>query len=156
MPNPSDTESARLRAPGLSLLLAYAAVLPIPFGSLLAWVLPPVAAGSAARATVIWAGAILCFLAGVRRGLSFRQPGGAYWTQVAGSLWLFLLGVGALEAVRSVGAVVLLLAGYASIGLGDVWAARLGYAPRYFARLRPLQMLVPVAALLALLVLRLR
>lgn len=156
MRTPPDTEAARRRAPAVSLLLAYAAVLPIPFGSTLAWALPPDPASLAARVTMIWAAAVLCFLAGVWRGLSFRQPGGVHWTQVVGSLWVFAFAVGALEAVWSPAAVGLLLAGYASVGLGDVWAARRGRVPRYFVRLRPVQMLLPFAALLALLVLRLR
>ena len=49
-----------------------------------------------------------------------------------------------------------LLAGYVSLALADVRAARRGLVPRCFARHRPPQMLLPAAALLALLVLRLR
>jgi hypothetical protein len=49
-------------------------------------------------------------------------------------------------------ALVLLLAGYGGIGLGDVLAARYQEAPAYFAGLRPPQMTIALAALTVLLV----
>ncbi len=42
---------------------------------------------------------------------------------------------------------LLLLAGYASLIVFDVRAARKLEAPPYFARLRPVQMLIPIASL---------
>lgn len=156
MPPFAETESARTETPMHGLLLAYAAVLPIPLGTVLAWVLPAAASPSAVRLTVIWAAAVLCFLAGVRRGLGFRQPGGPAITQLAGALWLFLLATAALMTALSVVSVVLLLAGYIGVALADVRAARHGLAPRYFPRLRPPQMLLSAVALLGLLALQLR
>jgi hypothetical protein len=115
-------------------------------------------------ATILWGCAILTFLAGVRRGVSFRTPGGATFAQIATMLWLFLIGLAALWAFvlgggqRAAGAtfasLALLLVGYVSLGVLDPLAARRGEAPLFFARLRPVQMLIPLASLAALLALR--
>jgi hypothetical protein len=86
------------------------------------------------------------FFAGVNRGLSFRQPGGPALAQVATMFWLFLIGMAAL-LMPWAASLVLLVTGYASmivIGPAAAWRAE---APRYFARLRPWQMLLPVASL---------
>ena len=138
------TEDPKQRTPLPSLVFAYAAMLPVAGGALGA-----VAAGSAgaARLTTTWAGAVLCFLSGVRRGLAFRQPGGSTAAQVASMFSLFVLGAGSLLAPRRVPALVLLLLGYGSEIVLDPAAARRGEAPRYFARLRPAQLLVPIASL---------
>lgn len=138
------TEDPKGRTPLLSLAFAYAAVLPVAGGAVGA-----VAARSegAARLTTAWAGAVLCFLSGVRRGLSFRQAGGSTAAQVASTVWLFALGAGSLLAPRRVPALVLLLLGYGSEAVLDPAAARRGEAPRWFARLRPAQLLVPLAGL---------
>jgi len=143
------TEDPQTRAPLVSLLLAYVAMLPIVAGAGAA----ALARGSAlpARLTSGWAGAVLCFLAGVRRGLSFRQPGGPTVAQLASMLWLFVAGAGALLSPWRVPSLVLLLLGYGSEAVIDPLAARRAEAPRYFARLRPAQMLIPVASLLVLL-----
>ena len=138
------TESPKDHAPPVSLLLAYAAMLPMAGGALGA-----VAARSegAARLTTAWAGAVLCFLSGVRRGLAFRQAGGSTVAQVGSTVWLFVLGAGSLLSPRRVPALVLLLLGYGSEAVLDPDAARRGEAPRYFARLRPVQLLIPIASL---------
>ena len=138
------TESPKSHTPPASLLLAYAAMLPMAGGAVGA-----VAARSegVARLTTAWAGAVLCFLAGVRRGLAFRQAGGSTVAQVASMFWLFVLGAGSLLSPRRVPALVLLLLGYGSEVVLDPDAARRGEAPRYFARLRPVQLLIPIASL---------
>ena len=138
------TEDPKERTPPISLLLAYAAMLPMAGGALGA-----VATRSAgtARLTATWAGAVLCFLSGVRRGLAFRQAGGSTVAQVASMFWLFVLGAGSLLVPRRVPALVLLLLGYGSEVVLDPAAARRGEAPRYFARLRPAQLLIPIASL---------
>ena len=71
--------------------------------------------------------------------------------QLATSLGLFALGLAALAVPRTGVALALLLAGYLALAVLDPWAARRGEAPLFFARLRPLQMLVPIAGLAALL-----
>ena len=66
-------------------------------------------------------------------------------------MWLFVTGAGALLAPRRLPALALLLLGYGSEAVLDPIAARRHEAPRYFARLRPVQLLVPIASLLLLL-----
>jgi hypothetical protein len=144
------TESRRV--PALSLVLGYGAMAPFVAGAAVAWLLGR--GGPATLATdltVLWGGAILVFLAGVRRGLSFRTEGGPTLAQLAASLGLFALGLTALAAPRAGPALALLLVGYATLAVLDPWAARRGEAPPFFARLRPLQMLVPIVGLAALL-----
>ncbi len=125
-------ESSKGRAPPVSLLLAYAAVLPMAGGAVGA---AAARSAGAARLTTVWAGAALCFLSGVRRGLAFRQAGGSTAAQVASMFWLFALGAGPLLSPRRVPALVLLLLGYGSEIVLDPDAARRGEAPRHFARL---------------------
>ena len=147
----SFTIEERPAVPLDGLVLGYGPMLPFP-ASVAALLLAP--AGWAALAlslVILWGAAILIFLGGVRRGLSFRTPGGPRLTQIAMMLWLFLAGLGALLAPPTV-ALVLLLAGYASLMLLDPTAARRTEAPLYFARLRPPQMAIAVASLAALLV----
>ncbi len=133
----------------LSLLLGFSAMLPIAAGALLAW-LPPPFGILAEAATLLWAGAILCFLAGVRRGVSFRTPGGPTPAQIATMLWLFVLGVGALATLPLGLARVLLLLGYVSLAVLDPLAARRGEAPLFFSRLRPVQMAIPIVSILVI------
>ncbi len=87
------------------------------------------------RLTVAWAGAALCFLAGVRRGPSFRQPGGTTLPQLLSTFWLFGLGASALLSPRRIAS--LLVLGYAGMASLDPAAARRREVPRYFCRLRP-------------------
>ena len=116
-------EDPQARTPWVSLVLAYAAMVPIVAGSLAAWVWPE--DGLAAELTTAWAGGVLCFLAGARRGLSFRQEGGPTLAQLAAMLWLFALGVGSLLSPWLVPALALQIAGFATaavldpIGRGD-------------------------------------
>ena len=103
----------------------------------------PVAAGQ------IWGAAILLFLAGVTRGLSFFTAGGPRPIQLATMGWLFLLGLAGLM-LPPLYALAALIVGYGSVALLDPPAARRGEAPAHFARLRPPQMLVAIAGLVAL------
>ncbi len=145
------TEQVQPRTPLVSLLLAYAATVPTAAaaGSVLlaprAWRRPALRLGS------LWAGAVLCFLAGVRRGLSFRQPGGSTVSEIGATVSLFSLGAGSLVLPRGRASLLTLLSGFVLLGIGDTRAARRGEAPRYFARLRPVQLLVPLASLSILL-----
>ncbi len=149
------TEDTQTSAPWLSLLLAYAAMLPVAAGAAASLVLTGNARALVIGAAVVWAGAVLCFLSGVRRGLSFRQPGGPTVAQIAAMLFIFVVGVAALLLMLVPGlaaaAIVLLLLGFSSLAVIDPEAAREREAPRYFARLRPAQMAVPVVSLLVLL-----
>jgi hypothetical protein len=137
------------QAPLLGLVFGWIAMLPFAFGAVASWALPD--SRHAVAATITWGGAILAFLAGVRRGLSFRTPGGEDSAQIATMLALFLLALGALSAARPVVSVVLLLIGYAAIAILDPIAAAHRQAPLFFAHLRPAQMLVPIGGLAAIL-----
>lgn len=142
------TESPKEHTPAESLFLAYIAMLPIAAGAVGAVV---VRSAGLARLTIIWAGTILCFLAGVRRGLSFRQEGGPTVAQLGSMFSLFVLGAASLLSPRRVPATAALLLGYASEAVLDPVAAQRDEAPRYFARLRPAQMIIPIASLAVLL-----
>lgn len=98
-----------------------------------------------------WAAVILIFLAGVARGLSFFTEGGPRMAQIAATMGRFGCGVIAL-ILPPVLALPILTAGYLSVLLYDPFAARTGAAPRYFARLRPPQMIVAVVGLVLLFV----
>ncbi len=141
------------RTPALSLLLGYGAMLPFAIGAAAVWLLAGEGARFVADLTLLWGAAILVFLAGVRRGVSFRTENGPTAAQVAMMLWLFLLGLAApvalaLPSFRT--ALGLLLAGYASLAVLDPLAARRGEVPLFFERLRPVQMLIPIVCLIAI------
>ncbi len=149
------TVSEPLQTPALSLILAYGATLAFIAGTAGAALINNNAiAQLCLDLVVLWGAAILLFLAGVRRGLSFRTPNGATAGQIAASMWYFTAGFGSLllwaleDALGSKApAMLLLLIGYASLIVFDVRAAWRLEAPPYFARLRPVQMLIPIASL---------
>jgi hypothetical protein len=104
----------------------------------------------ALQITILWGSAILLFLAGVRRGLSFRTEGGPTWAQMATMLMLFGLGLCSLAVVsldRLIWAFALLLIGFTAIFVLDPIAARRGEAPLYFEHLRRLQIPIILVAL---------
>ena len=141
-------EDIQAHAPPVSLFLAYVAMAPMVAEAVLA-----VAAITPAviRLTAAWAASVLCFLAGVRRGLGFRQPGGPTVAQLSAMLLFFVLGVGSLLVPWPAASVGLLLCGYVGLAVIDPIAARRDEAPLYFARLRPVQMLLPIGSLMTLL-----
>ncbi len=144
--------------PWLSVVFGYGPMLPFVGGAALVWLLPPKASEAVFGLTLLWGCAILTFLSGVRRGVSFRTEGGARATQIVTMLGLFLLGFGALVAFALgfvVAALVLLMIGYTTIAVLDPIAARRGEAPLFFERLRPFQMPLAVLGLGALLAHRL-
>ncbi|WP_336488677.1 DUF3429 domain-containing protein [Methylobacterium nigriterrae] len=144
--------------PWLGIVLGYGPMLPFLAGAAGAWWLGGDLGRGLATLTVLWACAILLFLSGVRRGVSFRQEGGETLFQIATMLGLFCLGFAALVATwlgREPLALVLLILGYLAIAVLDPVAARRGEAPLFFARLRPLQMPLAIVSLAALMALRL-
>lgn len=157
MPSTPDIRTLEVEdrqdVPLLSIVLGYGPMLPFVAGALLVWFGPQDWTRAALHATLIWGCAILCFLAGVRRGVSFRMPHGPTVTQIVTMFVLFCLGLAALfaYALRSpTTALILLAIGYGGIGVLDPIAARHGEAPGFFSRLRPYQMAIPVVFLLAL------
>ncbi|EKV31506.1 Permease of the major facilitator superfamily [Caenispirillum salinarum AK4] len=137
------------RVPLLDLFFAYGAMAPLIVGAGAVWLADEPVAALAVQASILWGGVILAFLSGVRRGLSFRTPGGPTLAQLAMFLWLF--GAGILAFALPQGAALgVLVAAYASMAVLDPVAARRGEVPIYFARLRPWQMGLAVAALVVL------
>lgn len=145
------TEQPMRTTPPLSLVLAYAGVAPIVAGAALSRVLPPPASRLVAGLATGWAGAILCFLGGVRRGLAFRQPGGTTVSEAGAMLTVFSAGAGGTLLPHGRAPIGLLLGGYVLLALLDRHAAHEGEAPRYFARLRPPQSALAAVSLLSLL-----
>jgi branched-subunit amino acid ABC-type transport system permease component len=101
-------------------------------GGFLAWTLP---------------GAVRAFLAGVRRGLRFRTPGGEDAGQILTMPGFFLLALGGLVSPWPAVSLVLLIVGYAGVVLLDRIAASRREAPPFFARPRAAQMVIPVSLL---------
>ena len=141
----------RRQIPLDGLLLGFGAMLPFPIALAALWLGDAATGALAVAATKTWGAAILIFLAGVRRGLSFRTPGGPRPTQVGMALWLFVSGL-APTVLPAFPALSLILAGYASLLVLDPIAARHDETPLYFARLRPWQMAIPVTAITLMLV----
>ncbi|WP_183434706.1 DUF3429 domain-containing protein [Methylobacterium sp. R2-1] len=144
--------------PWLSVVFGYGPMLPFVAGAVLVWVLRGPTAEAVFTLTLLWACAILLFLSGVRRGVSFRTEGGATLAQIATMLSLFLLGYGAVIAfARGEPAIALglLIVGFTEIAILDPIAARRGEVPLYFERLRPAQIPLAVLSLAALLAYRL-
>ena len=122
------TVSEPLRAPALSLILGYGATIPFLAGAAGAAFINNASIGQLCLdLIVLWGAAILLFLAGVRRGLSFRSPHGVTSGQIASSMWYFTAGFGSLvlwALASKAPAMLLLLLGYASLIVFDVRAAR--------------------------------
>jgi hypothetical protein len=149
--------------PPLSLGLGFGAMSPIAASAALALSRSAGLARLGRVASVIWSASVLLFLAGVRRGLSFRQPGGPTTGQIASTLWYFVAGAGALTAAvlndfRGALRIPLLflLGGFSTLAVFDRQAAKKLEAPPFFSRLRPVQMLIPIAALSLVLLLQRR
>ncbi len=129
---------------GFDLLLGTLSLVPLIACAALTW-LTPIGARSLVRTlAVIWAGSLLAFFAGVRRGLTFSEAGGGRATELATMLAAFGVGVISLVLVSP----LLAATGLAGVGVLDAVAARRREAPGYFVVFRPPQMLAAVAALL--------
>ncbi|WP_349370647.1 DUF3429 family protein [Salinarimonas sp.] len=134
----------RARPSAISRFLGYGAVAPVAILVVGAIVLEGALAALARQLAVLWGAAILVFLAGVRRGLSFRTPGGARAIQIATMTWYFAVGLAA--ALASLATTLpwlgpaLTTLGFASLLVLDPAAARRAEAPLFFERLRPPQM----------------
>ncbi|WP_294392345.1 DUF3429 family protein [uncultured Sphingomonas sp.] len=135
--------------PPLSLIFGYGPVLLLLLLAVASWLLPVESGRWAVAGAWLWGSAILLFLSGVTRGLSFATDGGPRPRQIVLMMLLFLLGLAALATPLTV-AFPLLAIGYALVGANDPSAARQGLAPAHFARLRPPQMAIAVVALAAL------
>lgn len=146
------------RVPWLSIVLGYGPMVPFALGAAFAWWRRDDLGDAVLYLTILWGCAILLFLSGVRRGVSFRTEGGPTFIQIATMFGLFGLGFLALLSAslgQTVAALVLLIAGFTAVAILDPIAARTGEAPLFFARLRPLQIPIAILSLCALLGLKL-
>ena len=140
--------------PWLSIVLGFGPMLPFVLGFVAALLRRGDGRDVMVRLTLLWGAAILTFLAGVRRGLSFRTPGGPRFVQIATMLVVFSLGGLALLAEWLdflPAALAMEATGFAAMIVLDPIAAKHEEAPLFFARLRPAQLPIPVLSLLALL-----
>ncbi len=137
-----------------SLVLGYAPMALLPILAVASTAVPPLWAYNIILAGHVWAAALLIFIAGVRRGLSFadeaKGAAGPLTGEIAAALGYFAIGFGTI-LVRVQFALLILMIGYALVGVLDRRAAKARRAPRHFARLRPLQALIAVAGLAGLL-----
>lgn len=133
--------------PPLSTIFGFGAMLPTVMAGILPWLVARPASLFIIGLGVIWAAAILAFLGGVRRGLSFCTLGGPTRAQLLTMLWLYGLAFAALLSPSRAAAVTILLVGYASVAVLDPPAARRGDVPAHFQRLRPPQMVLAIVAL---------
>lgn len=136
--------------PTTSLIFGYGPVLPLPIAAILAWTMPAPWPTVVSWLAIWWGASILIFLAGVRRGRSFRGDEEATLPALIAMVWLFVLGAGALASPTPLMSLVLLSIGYASVAILDPIAARRGEAPPHFARLRPPQMGIALLGLIGL------
>ncbi|WP_299815988.1 DUF3429 domain-containing protein [uncultured Jannaschia sp.] len=134
------------RVPWDAIVLGWGPVLPFPLAAIWLYLDGPEVVRPAMH---LWGAAIALFLSGVRRGLSFRMPGGWTWTQLAVFAWLFWAGFAALILPPGP-AFALLSAVYASLAVLDPVAADRAEAPLWFRRLRPAQMSVAALGLIGL------
>lgn len=128
----------RWRIPLDGKIFGWLPILPMVAGACL-MVFPTEITGFIAAAMALWGSVIILFLAGVRRGLSFRTPGGPRAIQLVTMMGFFLWGLVAL-VLPPVPALWFLAVGYGVIAVIDPIAARREEAPLYFAHLRPVQM----------------
>jgi hypothetical protein len=130
-------------------VLGWGAMLPLVACALAAWLTTGSFQAVAMSLAIIWGGAVLAFLAGIRRGLSFRTPGGARWTQIAFMLWTFVLAFGSMVALRPLTSLGLLILGYASLALAARAADLNAEVPVVSATRRPAQMSIAALSLCA-------
>ena len=141
--------------PWLSLAFGYGPMLLLATGAIASWILKGALRDEVVLLTCIWGTAILGFLSGVRRGLSFRTEGGEALAQLATMLLLFILALASMVAIAHgwmAAAITCLLLGFGAVLVLDPIAARHGQAPLFFIKLRPPQMALAVTSLGVLLV----
>lgn len=138
------------RIPANSAVLGYGPMLPLVAAALGAWFGTGVLPEIALRLAVIWAALILSFIAGVRRGFGFGVDRASTASEIAHSVAYFALVGLALIAPYPDQALGLLILGYLLAAWLDRRAALAGNAPRHFARLRPPQLGLGAASLIAI------
>jgi hypothetical protein len=85
--------------PWLDIVFGFGPTAPFIAGVVVAWWFPKPWRLIALQLTSLRGSAILLFLSGVRRGLSFRTEGGPTWAQMTTMLVLFGLGLSSIAAL---------------------------------------------------------
>jgi hypothetical protein len=129
---------------GVDLLLGSVSVVPLVALAVVAWSGSGVPLVFIRTLAVIWAGSLLAFFAGVRRGLTFSEAGGGRVSELLTMLGFFFVGVASLVLLSPVLAGV----GLAAVGALDAVAGRRREAPVYFSVFRPPQMALGALSLL--------
>ena len=132
---------------GEGLTLGSLAIAPLVLGAIAIFVVPAVKTDWVSSATIVWSGALLAFLAGVRRGLTFSEAGGARNDEIFSMHWIFACGVVVLLLPVQIPSLLIAIAGFCSVGILDWRAARKQQAPHYFVSFRPLQTVAAACAL---------
>lgn len=138
------------RIPANSIIFGYGPMLPLIAAAVGARLLPAPWPAIAVRLAIVWGAMILIFVAGVRRGFGFGNRAAATMVEIATMLAYFIPAGLALVAPDPRWSLGLLVLGYALVIVLDPLAARRGDAPAHFARLRPPQMALALASLVAL------
>lgn len=133
----------------LDRVLGWGAMAPMVACAVAAWASVGSVRAVAMSLAIIWGGAVLVFLAGVRRGLGFRSPSGTRSSQIVFMLWTFALAFGSMIALQPLTSLGLLILGYAGMALSARGAALREEVPIFFAGLRPAQMSVAALSLCA-------
>lgn len=142
-PDPADTHDP----PRDGVLLAYGPMLPLVIAGIAVWVLPRLWPLVAIRLSIIWAALLLAFIGGVRRGFGFAWPGASKVAEIAAAAAYLMVGLLALISPDPLLSLGVLAAGFLLAALLDRRAALRGDAPRWFATLRPPQLLLGAAGL---------
>ncbi|WP_294286152.1 DUF3429 domain-containing protein [uncultured Sphingomonas sp.] len=143
-------DATRTDIPTDGAILGYGPMLPLVAAGIGAWLLPPPWPFWATHLGIIWGALILAFIAGVRRGFGFGNPGASKPVEIATCISYFTLAGLALVVEQASTALLLLLVGYVAAGFLDRRAAIAGNAPAYFAALRLRQLLIGAAGIAAL------
>jgi hypothetical protein len=138
-----------------ALLFGYGSMIPFLAAATAAWTLPAPWPAYFVVMSIIWGALLLSFVAGVRRGYGFGNPGAWAKTEIVSVVAYVLPALTALTLV-SLGSIAsalfTLIIGFALVIACDRRAARCGNAPAYFLRLRGPQMSLAIVSLIALVV----
>jgi hypothetical protein len=138
------------RIPWTSVVFGYGPMLPLVAGAFGTWFMAPDWKVAAIRLSIVWGAIILVYIAGVRRGFGMAEDRASTAVEVVTSMGYFILGGLALVVPAVPTALALLIVGYTLAAVLDRRAALRLDAPAHFARLRPPQLLIGTAALVAI------
>jgi hypothetical protein len=133
----------------LDRVLGWGAIAPLAACAVAAWLSAGSVRAVVMSLAIIWGGAVLVFLAGVRRGLGFHAPGGMRSSQIVFMLWTFALAFGSMIALQPLTSLGLLMLGYAGMALSARAATLREEVPIFSAGLRPVQMSIALLSLCA-------